>query len=154
MSHQRTWNRIAFLVVLFVLVLAVSISLISASPAAAAAFQKHDRVAELEQRLAQSQEAQELLLQSNTQLTALVEELRAELETEYILVLRHEDAVLPGLFGNSITVNTRIQEISVSRALFESCQIGDDITTSPLHRFLASGTLSQTRIIVEDKITR
>lgn len=154
MSSQRTWNRITFLVVLTVLALAVSIIFISTSPAAAAAIQKCGRVAELEQMLAQAQEAQELLMQSNSQLSALVEQLRAEAETEYILVLRHEDALLPGLFGGSITVNCRVQEINVSKALFDSCQIGDNIANSELHRLLASGCLSQTRVIVEDKIIR
>lgn len=154
MLSQRTWNRITSFVVLFVLVLAIGICLISTSPAVAVELQKHERIAELEQMLSQAQEAQQQLLQTNSQLSALVDALRAELETEYVLVLRHEDAVLPSLFGSSITVNSRIQEISVSKALFDSCEIGDNITTTDLHRFLASGTLRETRVIVEDKFTR
>lgn len=152
MSSQRTWKRIAFWVVLFVLLLAASISLISTCPAAAAVFQKKDRLEELEALLAQSQEAQEMLLQNNAQLTALVEQLRAEAETRYILVLRHETHLLPSLFGNSICIGTRMQEIRVSKVFYDSCQIGDDITTSDHHRFLASGTLTGIRVIVADKL--
>ena len=153
MTSNRTWNRIT-MVVLFVLVLAIGIGLISTSPAAAAENQKDSRITELEQQIAQLQQEQTSLILVNTQLTELVTQLRTELETQYILVLRHEDAVLPGFFGDSFTVNCRIQEISVGKELFDSCQIGDDITNTQLHIFLASGALSQTRVIVENKITR
>jgi hypothetical protein len=34
------------------------------------------------------------------------------------------------------------------------CQIGDDITTSDLHRYLAGGILTDTRLIVERKFTQ
>ena len=153
MTSNRTWNRIA-MVVLFALVLAISIGIISTSPAAAAENQKDSRITELEQQIAQLQQERASLISTNAQLTELVTQLRTELDTEYILVLRHEDAVLPSLFGSSLTVNGRIQEISVGKALFDSCQIGDDITNTRLHVFLASGALSETRVIVENKITR
>ena len=154
MSIQSTRNRIIFAVVLFALVLTIGISLISTSHAAAAETNDDSRIAQLEQQLAQCQQENAALIITNSQLSQQVAQLQTELNTEYILVLRHEDLVLSGLFGDSIAVNSRIQEIPVSKAMFDSCQIGDDITNTALHRLLAAGNLSQTRVIVENKISR
>lgn len=161
MSIQSTRNRIFFAIVLFALVLAIGISLISTSHAAAAETtddsritQLEQQIAQLEQMLSQLQQENSALIITNSQLSQQVAQLQTELSTEYVLVLRHEDLVLSGLFGDSIVVNTRVQEIRVGKAMFDSCQIGDDITTSEFHRFLASSSFSQTRIIVEDKLTR
>ncbi len=159
MSIQSTRNRNIFTIVLFALVLAMAITLISTSPAAAAEngddsriTQLEQQVARLEQQLAQSQSENALLQQTIAQQSALLEQLQAELNTEYFLILRHEDLVLSDLFGDCIVVNTRFQEVGVSKATYDSCQVGDDITSTPQHRLLASGSLSQTRVIVEDKL--
>lgn len=112
------------------------------------------QIAEKDDQIAQLGEEQAALIQTNAQLSTQVDQLREEAETVYILVLRHEDTLLPGLFGDSISVNTRIQEISVSKALYDSCQIGDDVTSMKLHRYLTGSGLSQTTVIVDDKFTR
>lgn len=154
MSIQSTRNRIFFAIVLFALVLAIGISLISTSHAAAAETTDDSRIAQLEQIISQLQQENSALIITNSQLSQQVAQLQTELNTEYVLVLRHEDLVLSGLFGDSIVTNTRVQEISVSKAMFESCQIGDDITSTALHRLLAAANFSQTRVIVENKFTR
>lgn len=112
------------------------------------------QIAEKDDQIAQLGEEQAALIQANAQLSTQVDQLREEAETVYILVLRHEDTLLPGLFGDSISVHTRIQEISVSKALYDSCKIGDDVTSMKLHRYLTGSGLSQTSVIVDDKFTR
>jgi cell division protein FtsB len=153
MSIQSTRNRILFAIVLFALVLAIGISIISTSHAAAAEMPDDSRLAQMEQMIAQLRQENAALIITNSQLSQQVAQLQSELNTEYILVLRHEDLVLSGLFGDSIVVNSRVQQISVSKAMFDSCEVGDDITNTALHRLLAPGNLSQTRVIVENKIS-
>lgn len=147
MSSRSNFIKFALSVVLFMLVLIAAFSFISASPAAAVENQSDNRIAELEQQIQQ-------LLQTNAQQAQMIEQLQAEAGKNYILVLRHEDVVLPSLFGDSITVNSRIQEISVSKAMFDSCQEEQDITNTELHQLLASGSISQTRVIVVGKHIR
>jgi hypothetical protein len=153
MSIQSTQNRIFFAVVLFALVLAIGISLISTSHAAAVRTDD-SQIIQLEQQLAQAQQEIAALIITNSQLSQQLEQALMELNTEYILVLRHEELMLSGLFGDSIVVSSRIQEVGVSKATFDSCEIGDDITNSPHHRLLAAGTFCRTRVIVEDKRPR
>ncbi len=147
MSSRSNFIKFALSVVLFMLVLIAAFSFISAYPAAAIENQPDNRIAELEQQIQQ-------LLQTNAQQAQMIEQLQAEAGKNYILVLRHEDVVLPSLFGDSITVNSRIQEISVSKAMFDSCQEEQDITNTELHQLLASGSISQTRVIVVGKHIR
>lgn len=111
-------------------------------------------VAERDAQIGQLQERCLALDQVNGQLSVLVEEYRAEENTEYVLVIRHEDTLLPGLFGGSLSVNYRVQEITVSKRLYESCDRGDDITNSSMHRLLSGGSLAQTRTVIEDKYIR
>lgn len=104
-----------------------------------------------EARIADLEALVESLTQEKAQLTAQVEQYRAQQNETCMLVLRHEELVLAGIFGDTIVVELGVQEIAVNRELYESCQVGDDITTLRLHRLLSCDGLSDTRVIVENK---
>lgn len=103
-----------------------------------------DRIAQLEAQV-------EALSQDKARLTEELEEYRAQADEVCILVLRYEELFLSGIFGDAIVIERAVQEIAVSRALYESCRTGDDITSLELHRLITCSGLSDTRVIVENK---
>lgn len=102
------------------------------------------RIADLEAKVA-------ALSREKEALAAQVEEYRAQEKEVCILVLRYEELFLSGIFGDAIVIEKAVQEIAVSRELYDSCQSGEDITAMELHRLLSCGGLSDTRVIVENK---
>ena len=106
-----------------------------------------DRIAQLEAQVAS-------LTQDKAYLTTEVERYRAEASEECMLVLRYEKLVLPGIFGDAIVIRQAVQEVAVSRKLFESVVPGSRIENSDLYRLMSCGAISETRVIVEDKYIR
>lgn len=104
-----------------------------------------------EARIADLEAKVETLSWEKAQLTAQVEQFRAQQQETCMLVLRYEELVLSGIFGDSIVLERAVQEIAVSRELYENCQVGDDITSLRLHRLLSCDGLSDARVIVENK---
>ena len=105
------------------------------------------RIAQLEAQVME-------LSQDKARLAAEVEEYRAREEETCVLVLRYEELFLSGIFGDTIVIERAVQEIAVSRELYDSCRTGDDITNLELHRLMTCGGLSDTRVIVENKYIR
>lgn len=134
MTCHRTFGKIILTVVLLALVLHICFSLISASPASAAEQTKDEQIAALEQEI--------------QRLNLLVEELSAD--EDYVLMLRVEQVYSLG------ELKLMVLQIPVDKELYESCRIGDDITTGFGLHLMASSYLSETRVFVEDKyiITR
>lgn len=119
------------------------------------------RIADLEaqlERLSREKAAltaqMEQLTREKEELTEQVEEYRIREQEVCILVLRFEKLVLSGLFGDAIVVENAVQEVAVSRRLYDSCQNGEDITSMELHRLMTCDGLSDTRVIVESKYIR
>lgn len=136
MSSQGRFFRFLFSVVALVLLLHISISLISASPAEAKAAQaaaQEDRIEDLSRQV--------------DALNELVDRLTSQ--EECVLVLRIDQEC----FGGAATVQSTILHISVDRRFFESCSIGDDLTDSSWIRLLSSSLLMETRVYVEDMYT-
>ena len=106
-----------------------------------------DRIAQLEAQVME-------LSQDKARLAAEVEEYRAREEETCVLVLRYEELFLSGIFGDTIVIERAVQEIAVSRELYDSCRTGDDITNLELHRLMTCGGLSATRVIVENTYIR
>lgn len=134
MTSQRTWNRTIGVVVLFVLMLALGISLISASPAEATEAVQTSEQTQIEELTRQIQELSQLVNQISTR-------------EEFILVL----SINQEAFGGTATLQRTVLQISVDRDFFDSCSIGDDITESSQIRLLSSSLLTDTRIYVDDK---
>ena len=133
MSSRRTFFKIIVSVVALVLMLHISLSLISASPAAAAEQSKDDQIADLTQQI---QELNQMILElSQTR--------------EHILVLRIEQQCL----GGRLSLQSTLIQIPVDKAFFDACQIGDDITDSPRIALLSSSLLAETRVYVDNKFT-
>lgn len=112
------------------------------------------RIKESEIRIAQLEAQVESLSQDKARLTEELEEYRAQADEVCILVLRYEELFLSGVFGETIVIERAVQEIAVSRELYESCRAGDDITSLELHRLITCSGLSDTRVIVESKYIR
>ena len=106
-----------------------------------------DRIAQLEAQVAS-------LTQDKAYLTTEVERYRAEASEECMLVLCYEKLVLPGIFGDAIVIRQAVQEVAVSRKLFESVVPGSRIENSDLYRLMSCGAISETRVIVENKYIR
>lgn len=133
MSSRRTFFKIIVSVVALVLMLHISFSLISASPAAAAEQSKDDQIADLTQQI---QDLNRMILElSQTR--------------EHILVLRIEQQCL----GGRLSLQSTLIQIPVDKAFFDACQIGDDITDSPRISLLSSSLLAETRVYVDNKFT-
>lgn len=133
MSSQRTFIKIIVSVVALVLMLHVSFSLISASPAAAAEQTGEDQIADLNRQI---QELNQMILELSQ-------------SKEFILVLRIEQQCL----GGRLSVQSTLLQIPVEKAFFDACQIGDDLTDSPRISLLTSAVLTETRVYVENKFT-
>jgi len=134
MSSQRTFVKILFSVVALVLMLHISFSLISASPAEAFV----NNAPEEDAQIAALTQQVETLTQMMTQLSA---------REQHILVLRIEQQC----FGGAATVQSVILQIPVEKSFFDICMVGDDITESSQIRLLSSSLLTETRVYVEDK---
>ena len=134
MSSQRTFFKIIFSVVALVLLLHISFSLISASPAQAK---------EAEQP--RTETFAEELLRKIDYLIALVEELSDR--NVYILLLRIEQNVL----GDSVTLNNQMIYVAVDRRSYESFTRGDEVTNSRWVQNLSEPLVGEIRIIVADK---
>ena len=106
-----------------------------------------DRIAQLEAQVAS-------LTRDKANLTTEVERYRAESAEVCMLVLRYERLVLPAIFGDAIVIRQAVQEVAVSRKLFESVIPGSEIENGDLYRLITSGAISETRVIVEDKYIR
>jgi hypothetical protein len=106
-----------------------------------------DRIAQLEAQVAS-------LIQDKAYLTTEVERYRAETSEDCMLVLRYEKLVLPSIFGEAIVIKQAVQEVAVSRKLFESVVPGSRIENSDLYRLMSCGAISETRVIVENKYIR
>lgn len=106
-----------------------------------------DRIAQLEAQVTE-------LSRDKERLTEEVERYRAQAEETCVLVLRYEQLFLSGIFGDAFVIERAVQEIAVSRELYDSCRTGDDITSLELHRLITCSGLSDTRVIVESKYIR
>ena len=106
-----------------------------------------DRIAQLEAQVAS-------LTQEQAYLTTEVDRYRAEASEDCMLVMRYEKLVLPGIFGEAIVIKQAVQEVAVSRELFESVVPGSRIENSDLYRLMSCGAISETRVIVVDKYIR
>lgn len=134
MSSQRAFFKIIFSVVALVLMLHISFSLISASPAEAA------------EATPEEGRTEELIRQVDT-LTALVEQLINQ--DEHVLLLQIRDQTL----GGAITLHSNTIRIAVDPRFFNSCSKGDDITDSPWVQNLSDSLVGESRIFVVDKFT-
>ena len=105
------------------------------------------RIAQLEAQVTE-------LSRDKERLTEEVERYRAQAEETCVLVLRYEELFLSGIFGDAFVIERAVQEIAVSRDLYDSCRTGDDITSLELHRLITCSGLSDTRVIVESKYIR
>lgn len=137
MTSQRTWNRIIGMVVLFVLMIAIGISLISASPAEAkeapVVSQKEDQI--------------EALTRQVEALTALLEQQTNQ--DEHVLILQIELTTL----GGSVTLSNDLLRVAVDQRFFDSCNKGDDVTNSPWVQHISESPMGQIRLIVAEKFT-
>ena len=106
-----------------------------------------DRIAQLEAQVAS-------LTQDKAFLASEVERYRAQASETCMLVLRYEQLILPGIFGDAIVIEQAVQEVAVCRELFESVIPGSNVTSTDLHRVISCGGLCDTRVIVEDKYIR
>jgi hypothetical protein len=106
-----------------------------------------ERIAQLEAQVTE-------LSRDKERLTEEVERYRAQAEETCVLVLRYEELFLSGIFGDAFVIERAVQEIAVSRDLYDSCRTGDDITSLELHRLMTCSGLSDTRVIVENKYIR
>lgn len=134
MSSQRTFFKFIFFLVALVLLLDISFSLISASPAEAA---EADRT--------QENTVNADLIRQIEELTALVN--RLSNQDSHILLLRIEQRAL----GDSVTLNHMIVRVTVDRRFFDSCAPGDDITNSPWIQTVSEPLVGEFRILVVDK---
>lgn len=150
MKHLKTQIKLVLFGIVMVLAMYLAMQLPDirtmvipeeTSPAAA---DETDRIAQLEAQV-------KALSQDKARLTEELEEYRAQADEVCILVLRYEELFLSGIFGDAIVIERAVQEIAVSRALYESCRAGDDITSLELHRLITCSGLSDTRVIVENK---
>ena len=150
MKHLKTQIKLVLFGIVMVLAMYLAMQLPDirtmvipeeTSPVAA---DETDRIAQLEAQV-------KALSQDKARLTEELEEYRAQADEVCILVLRYEELFLSGIFGDAIVIERAVQEIAVSRALYESCRAGDDITSLELHRLITCSGLSDTRVIVENK---
>lgn len=136
MSSQRAFFKFIFSLVVLVLLLHISFSLISASPAEAK-----------EAALPQEEADQRQLLQQIAELTELVKELSNQ-DVCY-LIIRMEQTVL----GESVTLDNRILTIAVDRRFYDSCNRDDEVTDSPWVQNLSEPIIGEVRLFVVDKYT-
>lgn len=153
MKHLKTQIRLAIFGIVMVLAMYVAMQLpdirtmVIPEESSLAAADETDRIAQLEAQV-------EALSQDKARLTEELDAYRAQANEVCILVLRYEELFLSGIFGDAIVIERAVQEIAVSRALYESCRAGDDITSLELHRLITCSGLSDTRVIVESKYIR
>lgn len=153
MKHLKTQIRLAIFGIVMVLAMYVAMQLpdirtmVIPEESSFAAADETDRIAQLEAQV-------EALSQDKARLTEELDVYRAQANEVCILVLRYEELFLSGIFGDAIVIERAVQEIAVSRALYESCRAGDDITSLELHRLITCSGLSDTRVIVESKYIR
>ena len=122
-------------------------TMVSPEEAGPTAVDETDRIAQLEAQVAS-------LTRDKAYLATEVERYRAESSEVCMLVLRYEKLVLPGIFGDAIVIKQAVQEVAVSRNLYESVVTGSRIENSDLYRLMSCGAISETRVIVEDKYIR